>query len=116
MSSIISRSAILTLLLVALTHAQAYDEPTTSTQNNKDEDGDPLHGPNDRFTEGTMIERLFEEIDLNKDGKLDKQEVNVYFQKQGAHVQDGLWEREDKNGDGVIERHEFARSQGGDEL
>ena len=92
----------LLVLIASSTIQQISAQPTL----NQDA---PEYGPNDRFTEGTKIKTLFNQIDLNGDKKLDKHEVHLYFQKQGVPVQDGLWEREDKNGDGVIEIHEFAR-------
>mmetsp|Transcript_25270 Transcript_25270/g.41443 ORF Transcript_25270/g.41443 Transcript_25270/m.41443 type:complete len:111 (+) Transcript_25270:3-335(+) len=95
------------LFIVALHHA--HSQPTL----NKDL---PDHGPNDRFTEGTKIHTIFNEIDLNGDKKLDEHEVHLYFQQQGAQVPDGLWDKEDKNRDGVIELHEFARGEDEDEL
>mmetsp|Transcript_1085 Transcript_1085/g.2251 ORF Transcript_1085/g.2251 Transcript_1085/m.2251 type:complete len:105 (+) Transcript_1085:466-780(+) len=98
-NSIITVATTITLLLIGARHHRA--------------DAQAVQGPNDRFTEGTKIHSLFNEIDINGDKKLDKQEVHLYFQKQGVPVQDGLWEKEDKNGDGVIELHEFAR--GGDD-
>ena len=64
-----------------------------------------------------MVESIFREIDLDGDGKLDRHEVTILFQRRGSEVQDGLWEKEDKNGDGFIELHEFVRgNKDGDEL
>ena len=65
---------------------------------------------------------LFEEIDTNKDGKLDKDEIGAYFKKQGQDsVPDELWEREDTDKDGLISWEEFSGPKGdvnpmGDEL
>ena len=95
----------LLVLAAAIHHTNA--QPTLNQEATE-------HGPDDRFTEGTKLITLFNQIDLNGDKKLDKHEVHLYFQTQGASVQDGLWEREDKNGDGMIELHEFARHDGGE--
>ena len=95
------------LFLIALVHRRlAAAQPTLNR-----EEARPQYGPNDRFTEGTMIESLFRQIDLNGDDRLDRHEVDVYFRKQGAPVSDGLWEDEDRNGDGFIELHEFVRGR-----
>merc|ERR1712238_229804 len=41
---------------------------------------------------------LFEEIDVDSDGKLTKEEVEKFFQeKHGNGMPDGLWENEDKD-------------------
>mmetsp|Transcript_29026 Transcript_29026/g.61594 ORF Transcript_29026/g.61594 Transcript_29026/m.61594 type:complete len:108 (+) Transcript_29026:91-414(+) len=99
------------LLFVALLRRVRVDaQPTLNREM-------PEHGPNDRFTEGTRIQAMFNDIDLNGDKKLDEHEVHMYFQKLGAsQVSDGLWEREDRNGDGVIELHEFVRGDTTEEL
>jgi hypothetical protein len=46
---------------------------------------------------------------LNNDKKLDRDEVKAFFEEKGVQVPEGLWENEDKNRDGVIEFHEFAK-------
>mmetsp|Transcript_20074 Transcript_20074/g.48254 ORF Transcript_20074/g.48254 Transcript_20074/m.48254 type:complete len:120 (+) Transcript_20074:201-560(+) len=102
------------LLIVLLRHHQTHAQSTITVDN---EGNSSLYGPNDRFTEGTMVESIFREIDLDGDGKLDRHEVTIFFQRRGSEVQDGLWEKEDKNGDGFIELHEFVRgNKDGDEL
>lgn len=106
------RLLILPFLATLLPHRHNHRADAQPTLNRE---ALPEHGPNDRFTEGTSIETLFKEIDLNGDMKLDRHEVDLYFQKKGAPVSDGLWENEDRNGDGVIEYHEFVRGSG-DEL
>lgn len=58
-------------------------------------------------------ENLFEKIDLNKDSKLDKEEVLTFFKEQGGEeIPEGLWEKEDKNQDGVIDWDEFGGPKG----
>jgi FKBP-type peptidyl-prolyl cis-trans isomerase len=66
-------------------------------------------------------QNLFDEIDANKDGKLDKEEVAAYFKSLNQDVvPEALWETEDKNKDGVISWEEFSGPKGtnplGDEL
>merc|ERR1712060_64824 len=52
---------------------------------------------------------IFEDIDTDGDGKLSKDEVLAYFKKQGRdEVPAGLWENEDKDGDGFISWSEFS--------
>mmetsp|Transcript_3379 Transcript_3379/g.9410 ORF Transcript_3379/g.9410 Transcript_3379/m.9410 type:complete len:212 (+) Transcript_3379:167-802(+) len=59
---------------------------------------------------------VFKEIDSDEDKKLTKEEVEAWFQaKQGIGIPDGLWESEDKDGDGVITWEEFGGYKG-DEL
>ena len=76
----------------------------------------PENGPNDWFTEGTKIHTVFNEINLNGNTKLGNHEVHLYFQKQRSQVLNGPWEKKDKNGDGVIELHEFVRGEDEDGL
>ena len=64
---------------------------------------------------------IFKEIDTDEDGKLTKEEVEAFFQeKKKTSTPDGLWESEDKDGDGYISWEEFGGSKGdkpgGDEL
>lgn len=69
---------------------------------------------------------LFEELDTNTDGKLQKSEIEAFFAKQGQPMPDELWEHEDKDKDGFISWEEFggpkgtepptAAAAGGDEL
>ena len=55
---------------------------------------------------------FFDQIDLNKDGVLDKDEIERYFQDLGHEVPEQLWEMEDKNKDGVISWEEFSGPKG----
>jgi len=64
---------------------------------------------------------IFKEIDTDEDGKLTKEEVEAFFQeKKKTSTPDGLWESEDKDGNGYISWEEFGGSKGdkpgGDEL
>lgn len=55
----------------------------------------------------------FAKIDFNKDGKLSKEEVITYFEKQDQAIDmDGLWKDEDKDEDGYISWDEFTGSKG----
>lgn len=55
---------------------------------------------------------FFDKIDLNKDGVLDKDEIEKYFQDLGHEVPEQLWDMEDKNKDGVISWEEFSGPKG----
>jgi len=56
---------------------------------------------------------LFKDLDTNKDTKLSKEEVLAYFKKQGQEkLPDGLWDGEDKDGDGFITWEEFGGPKG----
>jgi hypothetical protein len=56
---------------------------------------------------------LFEQLDTNKDSKLDKDEVLAYFKEQGQDdLPPGLWEKEDKDADGFIAWDEFGGPKG----
>merc|ERR1712150_46955 len=56
---------------------------------------------------------MFEIIDADKDGKLSKGDIEAWFKSQGApEVPEGLWEQEDKDGDGFISWEEFSGPKG----
>jgi FKBP-type peptidyl-prolyl cis-trans isomerase 2 len=56
---------------------------------------------------------LFVELDTDKDKKLTKEEVLVYFKKQGQDsLPEGLWDGEDKDKDGTISWDEFGGPKG----
>ena len=56
---------------------------------------------------------LFTEIDTNGDGKLTREEVEAFFiEKKQSAMPDGLWEAEDKDGDGFISWEEFGGPKG----
>lgn len=63
---------------------------------------------------------LFAELDTDLDKKLTREEILVYFKKQGQdELPDGLFEGEDKDGDGFISFDEFGGPKGavvGEEL
>jgi len=57
----------------------------------------------------------FSKIDTNADWKLSKEEVSAYFEKIDQQIDvEGLWKKEDANGDGVISWEEFSGSKGRD--
>lgn len=62
--------------------------------------------------EGPPEPNLFEELDTNEDGKLEKEEVEVYFKKMGADMPEELWESEDTDKDGFISWEEFTGPKG----
>merc|ERR1739846_233793 len=54
----------------------------------------------------------FAMIDTDEDGKLSGTEIEAFFGQQGRPVPDGLWEAEDKDGDGFISWEEFSGPKG----
>jgi FK506-binding protein 14 len=58
---------------------------------------------------------LFEQLDVDKDGYLTKEEILAHFQKQdpeATDVPEGLMEHEDKDKDGKISWDEFSGPKG----
>jgi len=56
---------------------------------------------------------FFAQIDTDGSGDLSKEEVAAYFADVvGREMPDGLWESEDKDGDGVISWDEFSGPKG----
>merc|ERR1719203_388427 len=68
--------------------------------------------------EGPEEPNIFKDIDTDGDGYLNKDEVAAYFKKTSGRdeIPDGLWENEDKDGDGFISWAEFSGPKGHDEL
>ena len=65
------------------------------------------------ITEGPPEPNIFKDLDGDVDGKLSKEEVLAFFKKQGRdELPEGLWEKEDKNEDGVISWEEFSGPKG----
>lgn len=60
-------------------------------------------------------ENLFAKLDLDSDGKLSQDEVLAHFKENGQDaIPDGLWDSEDKDGDGFITWEEFSGPKGED--
>jgi len=55
---------------------------------------------------------IFDQIDLDSDGSLSKSEIEAYFVQMGSTTPDGLWEKEDTDGDGIISWEEFSGPKG----
>jgi len=55
---------------------------------------------------------IFDQIDLDSDGSLSKSEIDAYFVQMGSTTPDGLWEKEDTDGDGIISWEEFSGPKG----
>lgn len=62
--------------------------------------------------EGPEEPNLFNEIDTNGDGKLDKEEVGAYFSGMGSEMPEELWDSEDQDKDGFISWDEFSGPKG----
>ena len=64
--------------------------------------------------QGPIEPNLFADLDVSPtDGVLSKEEVLAFFTKQGKdELPDGLWENEDKDGDGFISWEEFGGPKG----
>ena len=61
----------------------------------------------DEPTKPPLEHNTFKQIDTNGDGKLDKDEVDAFFQGMGRETPD-LWETEDQDKDGYISWDEFT--------
>ena len=67
----------------------------------------------DFMTEPPPPPNYFKMIDINEDGKISKEEMLAFFAAQGREeIPDGLWENEDKNGDGFVSWEEFGGPKG----
>lgn len=55
---------------------------------------------------------LFAMLDVDKDGKLSREEVSSFFAQQSQVMPDGFFENEDKNGDGFVDWDEFSGPKG----
>ena len=65
------------------------------------------------ISEGKEPENLFKTIDADESGDLTGEEVNAWFKKeQGMDMPAELMEKEDKDGDGVIQWEEFSGPKG----
>lgn len=58
------------------------------------------------------IPNVFIEIDKDKSNDITREEMQAWFAEQGAEVPEGLWETEDKDGDGIITFEEFGGPKG----
>jgi FK506-binding protein 14 len=59
---------------------------------------------------------LFKELDTNSDNRLTEAEVLAFFKGQGKdELPPGMWDHEDKNGDGFISWAEFSGPKGEEE-
>jgi len=64
--------------------------------------------------EGPPEKNIFTDLDADSDGKLTKDEVLAYFKNEGQEeIPEGLWDSEDKDGDGFISWEEFSGPKGG---
>jgi len=51
---------------------------------------------------------VFNQVDRNGDNRIDKDEIDRYFKDQGEETPEGLFESDDKDGDGFISFDEFS--------
>merc|ERR1711956_68869 len=62
--------------------------------------------------ESPMDANIFDDIDTNNDNKLDKNEVDAYFEKMNGTTPEELWDSEDQDKDGFISWDEFTGPKG----
>lgn len=55
---------------------------------------------------------IFAEMDTNNDNKVTYEEMEAWFKKDNEEVPPGLWDTEDKDGDGVVTWEEFGGPKG----
>lgn len=58
------------------------------------------------------FDNIFDRIDKDKSGGLDRAEVEEFFVSRGTTTPDTLWKVEDKNDDGIISWDEFTGPKG----
>jgi Ca2+-binding EF-hand superfamily protein len=62
------------------------------------------------------FDNIFDRIDKDKSGGLDRVEVEEFFVSRGATTPDTLWKVEDKNENGIISWDEFTGPKGVDSI
>ena len=68
--------------------------------------GDPDIAPHDE------IPNVFAEMDKDNSNTITPEEMQAWFAEQSAEIPEGLWETEDKDGDGIITFDEFGGPKG----
>lgn len=68
--------------------------------------GSPLLAKDSAAPDSSEAMRLFEQIDLDSDGSIDREEAKV------VPALDKIFEQMDVNGDGRLSREEFAANKG----
>jgi len=58
------------------------------------------------------FDNIFDRIDKDKSGGLDREEVEEFFVSRGSKTPEQLWKVEDKNNDGIISWDEFTGPKG----
>jgi len=106
--------ALLSVALVSLAQAGEPQQPAKSRHPVADANGDGII-TREEAKGHRRLEANFDELDANKDGKLDPTELNSHRDAMRAERQAEAtqrWQAADKDGDGALSREEAAAMHG----